>query len=298
MNNFDDLFEAQPQEEEPEEQPFDRDAWAEKKQAERQEVYELADKTTTEVSADGGKYRSFLDVKSRLIHYSATNALLVLAQKPLATQLRDFNGWKKEGVSIKRGENHIKILEAGKNYERDDGRIGTGWNVKQVFDISQTTSKAKTPPAPVLDDRQLLKALIHKAPVPIQGVDELPNNMGALYDHDQQTIFVRRGMEAHDIFRSLSKELAHAELAISRPDYNRKDAGFAAYSISYVVCKRYGVDVSAYDFSRLPESFREADPQSIRSQLSEIGETAKEITGRMNRALEQTKTPRGKEQER
>ena len=65
-----------------------------------------------------------------------------------------------------------------------------------------------------------------------------------------------------------------------------------------MICKRYGVDVSNYDFSRLPDSFREADPQSIRSQLSEIGETAKEITGRMNRALEQSKTPRGKEQER
>ena len=251
-----------------------------------------------EVSADGDKYKSFLDVKSRLIHYSATNALLVMAQRPLATQLRDFNGWRKEGVSIKRGENHIKILEAGNNYERDDGSIGTGWNVKHVFDISQTTSKAKTPPAQVTDDRQLLKALIHKAPVPIQGVDELPNNMGALYDHDKKTIFVRRGMDAHDIFRSLSKELAHAELAISRPDYTRQDAGFAAYSVSYVICKRYGVDVSNYDFSRLPDSFREADPQSIRSQLSEIGETAKEITGRMNRALEQSKTPRGKEQER
>ena len=298
MNDYDDLFEPQPQVEESEERPYDKDAWVEKKQAERQEVYELADKTTMEVGADGDKYKSFLDVKSRLIHYSATNALLVLAQRPLATQLRDFNSWKKEGVSIKRGDNHIKILEAGKNYERDDGRIGTGWNVKHVFDVSQTTSKTKLPPAPVLDDRQLLKALIHKAPVPIQGVDELPNNMGALYDHDHKTIFVRRGMEAHDIFRSLSKELVHAELAISRPDYNRQAAGFAAYSVSYVVCKRYGVDVSAYDFSRLPDSFREADPQSIRKQLSEISETAKEITGRMNRALEQTKTPRGKEQER
>ena len=196
MNNFDDLFEAQA-EDAPEERPFDKDSWVEKKQAERQAVYELADKTTLEVSADGGQYKLFLDVKSRLIHYSATKVLLVMAQRPLATQLRDFNGWRKEGVSIKRGENHIKILEAGNNYERDDGSIGTGWNVKHVFDISQTTSKAKTPPAQVPDDRKLLKALIHKAPVPIQGVDELPNNMGVLYDHDQKTIFVRRGMDAH-----------------------------------------------------------------------------------------------------
>ena len=297
MSNFDDLFEAKPQYEQ-EDRPFDKEAWAEKKQVERQEVYELADAATQEVAADGDKYKAFLDVKSRLIHYSATNALLVLAQRPLATQLRDFESWKAEGVSIKRNESHIKILEAGDNYERPDGSIGTSWNVKRVFDVSQTNSRQRPRPTPQVDDRQLLQALIHKPPVPIQGIDELPSNMGAYYDHDQSVIFVRRGMEAHDIFRSLSKEIAHAELAGTDPNYTRADAGFAAYSISYVVCKRYGVDVSGYDFSALPDSIRNADPKTVRAALSEIGETAMDITGRMNRALEQVKAPRMKEQER
>ena len=297
MSNFDDLFEAKPQQEQ-EDHPFDKEAWAEKKQAERQEVYELADATTQEVAADGDKYTAFLDVKSRLIHYSATNALLVLAQRPLATQLRDFESWKAEGVSIKRNESHIKILEAGDNYERPDGSIGTSWNVKRVFDVSQTNSRQCQHPAPQVDDRQLLQALIRKPPVPIQAIDELPNNMGAYYDHDQSVIFVRRGMEAPDIFRSLSKEIAHAELAAADPNYTRAGAGFAAYSISYVVCKRYGVDVSGYDFSRLPDSFRDADPQSIRATLNEISDVAKDMTGRMSRALEQNKPPRAKGQER
>ena len=132
----------------------------------------------------------------------------------------------------------------------------------------------------------------------IQGVDELPSSMGALYDREQDVIFVRRGMEAGDIFRSLSKELAHAELAYTTPDYNRKDAAFAAYSVSYVVCRRYGIDVSGYDFNRMPERFREADSKDIRAELSIICDTAKEITGRMHRALEQNKTPKNKEQER
>ncbi len=147
MSNFDDLFEA-PARKEPVEQPFDKEAWAEKKQAERQEVYELADSTTLEVSEDGDKYKTFLDVKSRLINYSATNALLILAQKPLATQLKDFEGWKAEGVSIKRNESHIKILEAGDNYQRPDGSSGTSWNVKHFFDVSQTTAKQRMNPAP------------------------------------------------------------------------------------------------------------------------------------------------------
>ena len=297
MSNFDDLFES-PSRQEPEDRPFDKEAWAERKQAERQEVYELADATTLEVSEDGEKFKAFLDVKSRLIHYSATNALLVLAQKPLATQLRDFEGWKAEGASIKRNESHIKILEAGDNYERPDGSIGTSWNVKHVFDVSQTTARQKVRSVPQADDRQLLQALIHNLPVPIQGVNELPNNMGAYYDHEQSVIFVRRGMEAHDIFRSLSKEIAHAELAGANSNYTRAEAAFAAYSVSYVVCKRYGIEVDGYDFSRLPDSFRNADPQSIRATLNQIGDVAKDMTGRMNRVLEQSKAPKAREQER
>ena len=297
MSNFDDLFESQPSGGFSD-QPFDKDAWAEKKQAERQEVYEMADAATQEISADGERYKAFLDVKARLINYSATNALLVLAQRPLATQLRDFDGWKNEGASIKRNESHIKILEAGDNYARDDGTVGTSWNVKHVFDVSQTNARQRQRPAVQPDDRQLLSALIHKAPVPIQSVDELPRNMGAYYDHDQQVIFVRRGMEAHDIFRSLSKEIAHAELAYSDPAYDRREAGFAAYSVSYIVCKRYGVDVGGYDFSRLPDSFRDADPKDIRATLNAISDTAKDMTGRMHRVLEQNKAPRVREQER
>ena len=68
--------------------------------------------------------------------------------------------------------------------------------------------------------------------------------------------------------------------------------------MSYVVCKRYGVDVSGYDFSCLPDSFRDADPQSIRATLNEISDVAKDMTSRMSRALEQNKPPRIKEQER
>ena len=237
-------------------------------------------------------------MKARLIHYTATNTLLGLAQKPMATQLKEFDAWKDMGASIRKEETHIKILEPGSSYERADGSIGTGFNVKHVFDISQTTAKPRQRPNPVRDDRQLIAALIHRSPVQIQGVDELPNSMGALYDREQDVIFVRRGMEAHDIFRSLSKELAHAELAYTTPDYNRQDAAFAAYSVSYVVCKRYGIDVSGYDFSRMPERFKETEPKDIRAELSAICDAAKEITGRMHRALEKDKAPKNKEQER
>ena len=300
MNNFDDLFSAPAEKNAQSDRPFDKDAWAAKKQEQRQAAYDLADSTAEAVAADGSRFRDYLEVQSRFDRYTATNALLILAQKPEATQLRDFESWRSTGAFIKRQEmsHGISILEPGDEYRREDGSIGTYYNVKKVYDVSQTNARSKVQPAVSMDERLLLKALIHRPPVPMQTVDELPNNMGALYDHDQQVIFVRRGMTAEDIFRSVSKELAHAEIAGTRSAYRREDAAFAAYSVSYLLCRKYGIDVSGYDFSRLPEGFREADPQSIRAALTEMRDTANTISGRMYRVLEQNKAPKSKEQER
>ena len=83
-----------------------------------------------------------------------------------------------------------------------------------------------------------------------------------------------------------------------RQDYNRSDAAFQAYSASYLLCKRYGVDVADYNFSRLPSSFRESNPQQIREALTKIRDAANQISTKMYRALEQNRAPKSKEQER
>ena len=293
MDNFDDIFESAS----PGEQSFDKDAWAERKQAERQAVYNLADTATTAVCTDGTKFHAYLDTQTHFDRYSATNVLLIMAQMPTATQIKDFDAWKAAGASIKRQQKGFSILEPGNEYQREDGTVGTSYNVKKVFDISQTTARLKIQPTINTDERLLLKALIYHPPVPIQIVDELPGGAGALYDHDQQTIFVRRGMSAADIFRSVSTELAHAEIATMKDGYTREGAAFSSYCASYMLCKKYGVDVSGYDFSTLPDSFRESDPQSQRAALSEIRDTAANISSRMSRALD-ARSLVPKEQER
>lgn len=53
-----------------------------------------------------------------------------------------------------------------------------------------------------------------------------------------------------------------------------------------------------YNFSRLPASLRESNPQQVRETLTEIRDTANQISTRMYRALEQNRAPKAKEQER
>lgn len=239
MSNFDDIFEPAPQAED-----FDKEAWAAKKKAERDERYATADATAEEICTDGGKFRDYLDVQAKFHRYSATNALLILHDNKNASKLGDKDFWRDQGVYIKRQEFNrpIKIIESNGEYTRDDGSIGVSYNIKRVYDISQTIARMKAQPPVSHDARALLGALIYKKPVPIQSVDELPNDMGALYDHEQKAIFVCRGMGASDLFYEVSKALAHAELAMTNENYSYSTADFKAHCVSYILCKEFGIE--------------------------------------------------------
>ena len=63
MGNFDDLFAPQPDQRG--DTPFDKDAWAAKKQAERENVYEMIDRYVTNMSSDGGVFQAYLDMQAR-----------------------------------------------------------------------------------------------------------------------------------------------------------------------------------------------------------------------------------------
>ena len=41
----------------------------------------------------------------------------------------------------------IKIVESNGEYTRDDGSIGVSYNIKRVYDISQTTARTRAPQA-------------------------------------------------------------------------------------------------------------------------------------------------------
>ena len=295
MRNFDDIFESAPQTDE-----FDKEAWAAKKKAERDEVYALVDATAEAVCADGGKFRDYLDVQATFRNYSATNALLILATKPDARRLGDKDFWRDQGVYIKRQEfgRPIKIVESNGEYTRDDGSIGVSYNIKRVYDISQTTAWTRTPQAVSHDARALLNALIYKRPTPVQSVDELPNGIDAVYDREQNAVFVRRGLSVNDLFCGLSKALAQAELARTGEEYTEENTGFKAQCVSYILGKEFGVEVSGYAFETPADFLRTDDPQTIRAELTDIRDTAYDISARMMRSLEQSKAPRLSEQER
>jgi len=301
MSNFDDIFDA-PNVQEPAYQPddvFDKEAWAAKKQAERSSAYELIDRTAEDVVRDGAAFQTYLDVQSRFDRYSVGNALLIAAQKPDAQKIGDFDYWKDQGGFVKKNQKGIVILEPGDEYTREDGSIGVSYNPKKVFDITQTTVRARTQPQVSRDERVLIKALIYNAPATVQAAENMEQaGQGALLDPQQKIIFVRKGMDGADIFRSVAVELAHAEYAKGDPAYDRSTNAFRAYCVSYMLCRKNGIDTKGYDFSHLPDTFAGMEAQDIRGELSAIRDTAADISARMSKVLEQGKPPRQQDHER
>lgn len=289
MEKYDDVLFASEQSvaERPQTPEFDPEAFKERKQEERDKVYGMIDTAAVNL-AEPDKLREYLDIQARFDLYRPGNILLIQTQMPMATRLKSYDDWKAQGAGVKKDQHHITILKSGKQYTRDDGTIGQYTDIKKVFDISQTygTRKPKAPTFP--EGRILLKALMHDSPVPAKAADNLPDTLGAYYDPNAKVIYVRPGMDAPDIFRCMSAELAHAELARSLgEDYNRENTQFTAYCVSYVLCREYGVDVSSFNFEHAPTMFSDKEPQEIRAELSNIREAAGEIGGRMKEAIQQ-----------
>ena len=66
--------------------------------------------------SDGEAFRDYLKVQGRFDRYSVTNAVLVSAQMPNATKLKDYRKWRSERVYVYKGANKVVILEPGKEY--------------------------------------------------------------------------------------------------------------------------------------------------------------------------------------
>ena len=114
--------------------------------------------------------------------------------------------------------------------------------------------------------------------------NELPEGVNMAYQTQDNTIYVRQGLDAPTIFRGLAQELARAHMdkggiACESPD-------FTAYSVAYMLCKRNDVSVEGFSFDRLPESYAMMDAKALRAEVGVMRDVAGSITADMNRLFQ------------
>ena len=275
--------------------PFNKEEWAAQKQEQRKAAYELIDNTCSEMMADGDSFRQYLDVQGHFDRYSVNNAILVSAQMPEATQLKDYGSWKQSRVYVDKDAQKVTILEPGKEYQRDDGSKAVGYNAKIVYDVSQTSAKDRQQPQEQKTMRELVSAMIDASPVSFVPVDDL--ELPAFYDSSQQTIFIKTGLSEEQLFVSMAKEVSAAVFDCKHKE-SRDDSDFKSFCVAYMISSRYGVDTKGFSFDKLPKEFEGMETQEFKGELGSMRDVLGEIQSDMYKSLEKNKPPKHKEQER
>ena len=274
---------------------FNKEEWAAAKQEQRKEAYELIDNTCSEMMANGDSFRQYLDVQGHFDRYSVNNAILVSAQMPEATQLKDYGSWKQSRVYVDKDAQKVTILEPGKEYQRDDGSKAVGYNAKIVYDVSQTSAKDRQQPQEQKTMRELVSAMIDASPVSFVPVDDL--ELPAFYDSSQQTIFIKTGLNEEQLFVSMAKEVSAAVFDCKHKE-SRDDSDFKSFCVAYMVSSRYGVDTKGFNFDKLPKEFEGMETQAFKGELGSMRDVLGEIQSDMYKSLEKNKPPKSKGQER
>lgn len=285
MNHFDDIFkEAMQQREE------QKSSFIEESKANREKCYELAETMAQKIAHSGAQLKAYLDTQVNFPHHTPNNILLIMEQRPNATQIGDYKYWKNKHVFIRNEEkdNPILILEPGDKYTRDDHTVGTYYNAKKNYDITQTTAKYHNHQKRNYDMNELIQSIAKNSPVQFEYVEAeaLPQGSGALYDPNTDTIKMRKGMEDGTvIFQCITVEMGHAMLSHGNPQYDRSEHALTAFASSYMLCRKYGVDTKAYGFELMNEIFPDMESNQIKKELYDMKKTFNDISLRLDRDL-------------
>lgn len=242
---------------------FDAEEWGKGKQQDREFAYSTQDEMARKITENGQIYKTYLDVQSKFPTYSVGNALLVTAQNPKATQLKDAEGWKKENINFAGKPNKIIILEQGDIYQRDDGTEAQSYNPKNVYDISDMRVKKQLNAIP-FSKESIMKSILSMSPVEVTIVANTFSNKLVNFNVDKRVIEVSERAEVEQTIKGLVREIASIHtLSFGESELNT----FKNESVAYMVCKRYGVSTKDFDFEIIPDELKQMTPQEIKAEL-------------------------------
>lgn len=264
------------------EKDIDREKFKEKKRAELETLYDAVNEETLMIAEDQEKFSAYLRIQARFNRYTVTNAILLLHQFPDAQKLKTFEGWKRDGASVKRGEKSISILEPY-SYTKADGNTVKGFRIKKLFDISQTDLKQS--PAPFLSgvsSRSLLRALLEASPVETEAADTLDHGKDAVYDQEKQKIYIRRMLDPDDFFRAAAASIAEAQLA--KQGSSQEELRSKAEATAFMLCVKYGINPERIRV-KMPGVAAQIEIKDIKAELSEIRKTFAGIADRADESI-------------
>lgn len=266
-----------------------KNKWKEQNEK-RKELYKKISDTSFSIVKDSNSFKAYLNVLSRFYKYSVGNCMLILESEPNAKQIKSKQDWIDKGYDTLEGAKTITILEP------NNSNGTTYYNPKEEYDISQTN--APIPEEKNYTEREILFALFDICTAEREIVDTLPNGeKGSQYVESENKLYMCRGLKPEYLIKTVIQEIAKMEMkGIEQSEINE----FKTYCISYMMCKKYGIDVTEFEFSDLPkELVNQKDSKNIRQELEGIRENFATLSTKVNEYfIKEEKAKNNKEQGR
>lgn len=274
-----------PVEDQNSEQKLSKEEYAALKKQEREETWMQIDGQAQSVFKDGASLQKFLDFMAGQYNMpKVPNLLLLYSQNPEVKLVKSFDEWKHDRRSLRTGvHGYTYIIDT--KYEKD-GEMRSGYAISKGYDNTQTKGRPLEE-RPQRDIHTLLEAVLKNQNIRLQIADNLPDKIQAQYIPNQRTIYIRNGMSEITTFHAINRELACAALDQHDGNYARNRVNAQAFCATYILGKRYGVDVSGFDLEKVAgiQEHGQKDPQELRLFLNDVRTAAYGIRGHIERNL-------------
>ncbi len=292
---------------------YDSKKAAEQRKNEMKDITEKLEQGVQDVF-NSSQYQRLLDTMAKFPRYSLNNNILIMMQKPDATLVQSYTGWKKMGRFVKKGEKGIRILaptpfkvekerekkdEAGKVVFDKDGEAVkekveinmTAFKPVSTFDVSQTEGE----PLPTIgvDEltgsvegyQTLFEAIKAASPVPI-GFEDIKSGAKGYFHTEENRIALNNGMSEIQNIKTAIHEMAHAKLHNTEAQKDNKQSKNSkeveAESVAYTVCQHYGIDTSDYSFAYVAGWSQGKEMPELKESLNTIREAAADLISKID----------------
>lgn len=256
--------------------------WKAQKQAERENAVAMQDAGMAEIGSNPEAYAQYLDLQGANPAYSPGNIALAMLQNPDLTVLGTRERWKSLGRTVKDSESGRGVQIFARS------PFGKGCSLSPAFDISQTTGRE--PKQVVLrDDTKEMEAaltmLLNYSVVPVKADAGL--DVPARYDEARMVLSVNPNVPDSEAFAGIAAEVAHTRFHArgANGNYDRAESELDAQSVSYLLCKRFGVRREMPELSGLAAIYNGWTPQEIRQALDAVQDMAKTIGGSVEKSI-------------
>lgn len=256
--------------------------WQTQQQMERENVTAMQDFGVETITTDPDSYIRYLSMQGDNPTYSAGNVAIALVGLKGATVIGTAERWQSLRRTVKEGETGVKIFARSQQTKQ--------YVLADAYDVSQTQG-------PEMKQTMLregsgemetaLSTLLNYSKVPVAVDKNL--DAPAYYDEEKHELAINPDYPDGEAFASIA-----AEVALTRfhdkgrnPNYSWARYELDAQSVSYILCRRFGIAPQAPNMERLAERFEGMSPQEARGVLDNIQDMSKQIGRSIGRGLEE-----------